>query len=79
MKDHETEKYQDANCSKSRFGWGGGGTTAEQKMETWMKSLEDSISANSTGTTSDNQDKTEDWDTTASLTVNLSRIGNGIF
>lgn len=58
---------------------GAGGTTAEQKMETWMKSLEDSISANSTGTTSDNQDKTEDWDTTASLTVNLSRIGNGIF
>lgn len=57
----------------------GDGTTAEQKMETWMKSLEDSISANSTGTTSGNQDKTEDWDTTASLTVNLSRIGNGNF
>lgn len=49
-------------------------------METWMKSLEDSTSSNRMGTNLSNQDKTKDFDTTASLTVNSTpELEMGLF
>lgn len=54
--------------------------TAEQNVGTWMKSLEDSTSSNRTGTNLSNQEKTKDFDTTASLTVNSSpELEMGLF